>query len=133
LFGCCWIHFNPHVLGWIRVEFSSSSTPIHLNTCGLMRIWLHPNKALGGYPDYEFHIVRVLKDGKLTKSAFELREFPPEKAEWPCFSLFGPVCLAALAYIQANAVQLYTCLVACIASYAGLHTWAELLSHPTKN
>ena len=35
LFGCCRIHFNPCVLVWIGVEFSSSSTPIHLNTCGL--------------------------------------------------------------------------------------------------
>jgi len=31
---------------WIGVKFSSSSTSIHLNTCGLMRIRLHPNKAL---------------------------------------------------------------------------------------
>jgi hypothetical protein len=22
LFGYCWIHLNPHVLGWIEVEFS---------------------------------------------------------------------------------------------------------------
>ena len=35
------------MLEWIGVEFSSSSTPIHPNTCGLMRIRLHPNKALG--------------------------------------------------------------------------------------
>jgi hypothetical protein len=27
---------NPCVLVWIGVEFSSSSTPIHLNTCGLV-------------------------------------------------------------------------------------------------
>jgi len=33
-------------LEWIGVEFSSSSTPIHTNTCGVMRIRLHPNKAL---------------------------------------------------------------------------------------
>ena len=45
LFGCCRIHLNPHVLEWIGVEFSSSSTPIHPNTYGLMRIRLHPNKA----------------------------------------------------------------------------------------
>ena len=31
---------------WIEVEFSSSSTPIHTNTCGLMRIRLHSNKTL---------------------------------------------------------------------------------------
>ena len=36
LFGCCWIHFNPYVLVWIEVEFSSNFTPIYLNTCGLM-------------------------------------------------------------------------------------------------
>jgi len=36
LFGCCRIYFNPCVLVWIDVEFSSSSTSIHLNTCGLM-------------------------------------------------------------------------------------------------
>jgi len=36
LFGCCRIHFNPCVLVWIGVEFSSNFTPIHLNTCGLM-------------------------------------------------------------------------------------------------
>ena len=41
-----WIHLNPHVLEWIEVEFSSISTPIHFNTRGLMRIRLHPNKAL---------------------------------------------------------------------------------------
>jgi len=35
------------VLGWIGVEFSLSSTPIHPNTCGFIRIQLHPNKALG--------------------------------------------------------------------------------------
>jgi len=34
------------VLEWIGVEFSSGSTPIYPNTCGLMRIRLHPNKAL---------------------------------------------------------------------------------------
>jgi len=36
LFGRCRIHFNPCVLVWIGVEFSSSSIPIHLNTYGLM-------------------------------------------------------------------------------------------------
>jgi hypothetical protein len=46
LFGCCRIHFNPHVLGWIEVEFSLSSTPIQLNTYGLIRIRRHPNKAI---------------------------------------------------------------------------------------
>jgi hypothetical protein len=30
----------------IEVKFSSSFTPIHLNTCGLMWIWQHPNKTL---------------------------------------------------------------------------------------
>jgi hypothetical protein len=45
LFGCCRIHLNPHVLESIGVEFSLSSTPIHTNTCGLMQIRLHPNKA----------------------------------------------------------------------------------------
>jgi len=45
LFGCCRIHFNPYVLVWVEVEFSSSFTPIHLNTCGLMWIRLHPNKT----------------------------------------------------------------------------------------
>ena len=45
LFGCCRIHLNPHVLEWIEVEFSSSSTLTQLNTCGLIRISLHPNKA----------------------------------------------------------------------------------------
>jgi hypothetical protein len=33
---CYRIHLNPHVLGWIKVEFISSSTPIHPSTCGLM-------------------------------------------------------------------------------------------------
>jgi len=28
------------------VEFSLNFTPIHSNTCGLMRIRLHPNKTL---------------------------------------------------------------------------------------
>jgi len=36
LFGCYRIHLNPHVLEWTRVEFSSNSTQIHPNTCGLM-------------------------------------------------------------------------------------------------
>jgi len=45
LFGCCRIHLNPHVLEWIEVEFSSISTSSHLNTRGLMRIRLHPNKT----------------------------------------------------------------------------------------
>ena len=45
LFGCCRIHLNPHVLEWIKVEFSLISTPTHPNTCGLMQIRLHPNKA----------------------------------------------------------------------------------------
>ena len=44
--GCCQIYLNPRVLKWIGVKFSLSFTLIHLNTCGLMRIWLHPNKAL---------------------------------------------------------------------------------------
>ena len=48
LFRCCRIHFNPCLLVWIRVEFSSSSTPIHLNTCGLMWIRQHLNKAWSG-------------------------------------------------------------------------------------
>ena len=39
------IHLNPHVLGWIRVEISLSSTPVHHNTGGLMWIQLHPNKT----------------------------------------------------------------------------------------
>jgi hypothetical protein len=33
-------------LGWIGMKFSSSSTLIHPNTCGLMRIRLHPNNDL---------------------------------------------------------------------------------------
>ena len=31
----CLMHINPHVLKWIGVEISLSSTPIHFNTCGL--------------------------------------------------------------------------------------------------
>ena len=49
LFGCRRIHLNPHVLEWIEMEFSSSSTLIHPNTCGWIRIRLHPNKALKGF------------------------------------------------------------------------------------
>ena len=45
LFTYCRIHLNLHVLEWIGVEFSSSSTSIHPNTCELMRMRLHPNKA----------------------------------------------------------------------------------------
>jgi hypothetical protein len=48
LFRCCWIHLNPHVLRWIEVKFSLSSTPTHPSTCGLMWIWLHPNKNYTG-------------------------------------------------------------------------------------
>jgi hypothetical protein len=46
LFGCCRLRLNPHVLEWIGVKFSSSSTLIHPSTCGLMRIRLNLNKAL---------------------------------------------------------------------------------------
>ena len=48
LFRCCRIHLNPLVLGWIGVEFSSSSILIHPNTYGLISIPLHANKALVG-------------------------------------------------------------------------------------
>ena len=46
MFGCCRIPRNPHVLEWIGMKFSSSFTPIHSNTRGLMLIRLHPNKTL---------------------------------------------------------------------------------------
>ena len=57
LFGCCRIHLNPHALEWIGVEFSSSSTPIHPNTCGLMRIRLHPNNAQKNSPQPMLHTI----------------------------------------------------------------------------
>jgi len=47
LFRCCRIHFNLCVgVDWVK--FSSSSTSIYLNTCGLIWIRLHQNKAWVG-------------------------------------------------------------------------------------
>jgi len=46
---------DTHVLEWIGVKFSSSFTPIYPNTCGLMRIRLHLNNALGGSPPHRLY------------------------------------------------------------------------------